>query len=898
MKRWSTHLLLPVVLAPLLSVAVAKHQIFVATTGSDSNEGTQPMPVATLDGAARKLAAVLQAGLPDGGVEVVVASGIYHINESTALQLGHHYQGVNISGSASSPIVFRGARSLNGLMPTTILDGSLQLDATLLKPVTNATVLPIVNSAARGKLLSMPISAAAGALLRAAGSLQWGEATLTASRYPDDGLAYVQKVNDRGAVYAEGRTKGSPPHSSMADPIGANITLFGDADGVQPTGDWAAELAAGMEGASISGYFFADWYKQTQSIARAQLVNSRMQIKLQQYSRYGYCEQMEKPAPMPCAGTAPGRFIASGLLSEVTKPGEYHYDVASSTLFVLPPNPRPSNSESSLGVWSGPAAVTLGETAFVTVRDMEIRGVAQSSSPAAVVINGGHHNTIGGCVIHSSTRSGVALIGGNHNRFVGNDVFDVPGHVISGMCPTDGDTSTCTESNAQNLMPTNNLIGNNHFTQKVRRDFYGGIRLRGIGDRLSHNLAHDASGQYLTPSGPLTMIDSNEIFNTGYSEGDGGVMYSGMSLWGGYGMSYTRNFVHHSLEVPGLHGRGTFYFDGHQQATSNVSLNVAYKAAGRAFLVNGGAKTNITRNLIINSGIGIFNENYDMEGTPNYVQDQLDMYDNGTLKRGDVGDFVWRTIQAVCGPNSSWDDLFTSAMAKRFPTFADMMKSNSSKEGWASCEGCDFSQNIFLNNSKRFSFSTRYPNGSMVELYDKDAVNPPAEFLRGGKACIVKSEYTDAAWSEFPKHASLEFKALGGAIDTTVTGLRCDEFRRAMPVKSDYRNWARNWFEGVASYTPLCDPHTKSSGCPSVYTAAAASRIASMHSGAKLLGMAVACESLSKTDCTGELLPWGQCQTDGSQVFRFTVQQEAMLGGAPCSREDGAAVVLPCSTRP
>ena len=59
----------------------------------------------------------------------------------------------------------------------------------------------------------------------------------------------------------------------------------------------------------------------------------------------------------------------------------------------------------------------------------------------------------------------------------------------------------------------------NHFTQKVRRDFYGGIRLRGVGDRLSHNLAHDSSGQYLTPSGPLTMIDSNEIFNTGYSEG-------------------------------------------------------------------------------------------------------------------------------------------------------------------------------------------------------------------------------------------------------------------------------------------------------------------------------------------------------------------------------------------
>lgn len=37
-------------------------------------------------------------------------------------------------------------------------------------------------------------------------------------------------------------------------------------------------------------------------------------------------------------------------------------------------------------------------------------------------------------------------------------------------------------------------------------------------------------------------------------------MYSGASLTNGYGMQYRENFVHHSLEVPGLHGRGGIYF--------------------------------------------------------------------------------------------------------------------------------------------------------------------------------------------------------------------------------------------------------------------------------------------------------------------------------------------------
>ena len=34
------------------------------------------------------------------------------------------------------------------------------------------------------------------------------------------------------------------------------------------------------------------------------------------------------------------------------------------------------------------------------------------------------------------------------------------------------------------------------------------------------------------------------------------VLFLGTSLTAGYGMQYRENFLHHSLEVPGLHGRG------------------------------------------------------------------------------------------------------------------------------------------------------------------------------------------------------------------------------------------------------------------------------------------------------------------------------------------------------
>ena len=44
--------------------------------------------------------------------------------------------------------------------------------------------------------------------------------------------------------------------STTAAPCGANISIAGDANGVMPTGDWAAEMTAGpgFGGVSLAGY--------------------------------------------------------------------------------------------------------------------------------------------------------------------------------------------------------------------------------------------------------------------------------------------------------------------------------------------------------------------------------------------------------------------------------------------------------------------------------------------------------------------------------------------------------------------------------------------------------------------------------------------------------------------
>ena len=210
------------VAASILTVAAAAAHgppglvLYVATNGSDGASGSSPNEAfATVEQAAAAVANASSSGLPAGGAEVRILPGTYAFNSTLTL-------GSEFSGTEASPIVFRGW----GDGPA-VFEGSVFLDATQLGPVKNATVAAIVNPAAKGKLLQMAVSPASiAAIVRlgtaphsivegwsaesvalGTGSLQWDSELLQPSIWPNAGLAYVQRVLDKGAVWAAGRTK-------------------------------------------------------------------------------------------------------------------------------------------------------------------------------------------------------------------------------------------------------------------------------------------------------------------------------------------------------------------------------------------------------------------------------------------------------------------------------------------------------------------------------------------------------------------------------------------------------------------------------------------------------------------------------------------------------------------
>ena len=473
--------------------------IFVAPDGDDhAGSGAAPSsPLASCAAATRIIQEICDADkLPRGGIEVRFAAGRYRLSSATACGT------LTCKATAETPIVLRAAGD-----GEVVFDGTRQLGKKM-HPVTNATVRSLLNPAAINDVQWLSVDAASG-WTGIGQVLQWGDRPLTPSVWPNTGLGYIEKIWDSGAIYCPGRTKGPVPvcqictgdeRSSQVKPCGANFSLT-----EAPSGDRERELLAGpgFGGAQVTldGYIGADWFHEAHTIVRvvrADDSNRTTSVQLGESSHYGVCEAVEGKGP-GCSGGddggAPGRFRVHGLLSNVDQQGEYFFDRAARLLYLVPPKEK-----GELGFWAGPGLISIVNSSHITVRDIAVSGSA--SLTGALEVIGGDSNTVGGCTVRSCA-TGIALRGGHRNAARGNDVFDMTGFHIT----TSSNENETLENSRSDLVPTNNVVSNNQFTQVYLATTGWSVHAGGVGDRFSHNLIHDAPGQVILAGGPLTMWD-------------------------------------------------------------------------------------------------------------------------------------------------------------------------------------------------------------------------------------------------------------------------------------------------------------------------------------------------------------------------------------------------------
>ena len=143
---------------------------------------------------------------------------------------------------------------------------------------------------------------------------------------------------------------------------------------------------------------------------------------------------------------------------------------------------------------------------------------------------------------------------------------------------------------------------------------------------------------------------------------------------------------------------------------------------------------------------------------------------------------------------------------------------------------------------------------------------------------IDMSGTVNAQFDWFSNAADLEFVNATLGFDTRSMGLRCDGWRRSIPVARLYRPWVKQTFADVPS------------AADGDYTPEAAGIRASMHSGLMLIhNFTQPCPAPTKADCHAIWVAWGECEADGYQVMRYTIEEYPRLGGSSCEYSDGFA---------
>ena len=720
--------------------------LYVSPYGCDTNPGTRAEPKATMKGA---FVAVVDYkatnGLPEGGLVVYFREGRYPFNSTLAA-------GPEISGEPGRPVIFKAYGD-----EEVIFDGSKLLQGSRFSLVSDSSVLERLGAGAKGNVYECVIDEVSlrDALSNGTAILHLDGKMSQVSRFPNVGFAHIDRVIDEGSVYAHGRTIGDPPAFDMENPIGAEIVLLEPDAGMMAK--WEREYEKTQK-ARLTGYISNDWYRESHRIASV----TGDAIKLLGYSRYSV------------GGRGAKRCFITNLMSELDSPGEWYFDETAGKLYVWPY--QPITTETEIGVWAGPEFLAI-RCSYVTFQGFTIQGTTLGSRGSGMVtFYEGNHTKFKGCTFRNTLRSAVAFVReteSTNSGIIGCDIYDA-----NNSLNLDGGIA-----NADEIIDGGNFAINCHFTQRYSHGFTGRINVRGVGNVFRNNLIHNLPDDPIAGAGGgvANLVELNEIFNCGVERGDGGAMYWTRAMHS-YGNVIRDNFLHHLISPPGLHTRAGLYAD-QLDAGDTYEQNVFYKVAHRAILLNGGAAHRAERNVFLKGHIGI----YQTEGFAQVAYDAKSKYDDGTLRRGDVRDFVWRAEQVV-GPEGWNEDPWLS----RFPTFALVM--NQEKMRFWPIETY-FIGNLFYGNTGS-NFLYRYSSGR-----DNVTTN-----IDSTPDYIHKRENREIDLDLFVDPSSLNFSFIEDApawtpdIPFEKIGLYIGDGRSEMPDKDHYRSRIREHFSGRASF--------------------------------------------------------------------------------------------------
>ena len=574
-------------------VNLPQYSIHVSPRGSDDNTGTREAPFATIQRAQEEVRIVKKKGLPPGGISVLLREGTFFMAESLAF-------GSEDSGTAGSPVVYRSYPGED----VRIIGGKQVKNFELL---VDPGVLRRLPEAAHGRVWVADLKEAGiteyGTLLnRGFGKARPGALEIicdgkimTLARWPNTGwsrIAGLTRVDGemRRTEYQKGRFvySGNRPER------------------------WAEE-----KDMWVKGYIGVNHPYALIHMKIGKIDTEEKTIGLLPNTLPGAHPRW---AEGPCAKDHP--YYVYNLLSEIDVPGEWYLDRETGKLYFYPPGDI-GNSEVIASTLEKPV-VSLANTSNMALLGLTIEGTWSHG----VEIEGGRNNLIAGSVIRNTGQWGVLIESGWNHKVVGCDIYDTG----------EGGISLDFEFSRSNLIrgrkkliPAGHLVENNHIYRFNRfcGGYRQGVRVDGIGQRVSRNLIHDSPHQMVYFNANDHIIEFNEIHDGPHEGLEIGALYIYGEPW--YLMSrgtvIRNNFFHHISDSssPNLsHGLNVIHIDA-MNAGLVVDKNIFYRFPRGISSTQPG--NYLTNNLFIDGeGYGIsqsdrsrvFCNEHSIDGGPNF----------------------------------------------------------------------------------------------------------------------------------------------------------------------------------------------------------------------------------------------------------------------------------------
>lgn len=305
---------------------------------------------------------------------------------------------------------------------------------------------------------------------------------------------------------------------------------------------------------------------------------------------------VELAADLPYTIEPGRRFFFQNVLEELDAPGEWWLDEAENTLYFWPPAPIGDGevvlpaTENLVRMEGAAHLAWMGFTMEATLGD-------------AVTVANGDAVLVARCVIRNTGAYGVSILDGTGCRVAGCDIYATGrgGVVLRG-----GDRKT--------LTPAGHVAENNHIHHfgDIFQTYETAVNISGVGNRIAHNLIHDAPHIGILLNGNDHIIEYNDIHHVCLEGSDNGAFYMGRD-WTQRGNIIRFNKIHDvygfGLAGPAAGEDGIFRYESPHQAWgvylddcssgTLVQANIFFRVPLCGVMIGGGRDNVVDNNIFV-----------------------------------------------------------------------------------------------------------------------------------------------------------------------------------------------------------------------------------------------------------------------------------------------------------